>query len=77
MTYEGDYMELLTDDVPRTEKELMEMDNAVKAIKGWAFKDDEVWMRDTLVRILRGEAPYESFPWETRINDEHEEVTRI
>lgn len=65
MSYEGEYMELLPDEVPRSEKEVKEMDSAAQAIKGWGFKDDEMWMRDALVQIVKGEASYDGLPWET------------
>lgn len=66
MSYEGDYMKILSEDVPRTEKEVMEMENALQTIKGWRFRDDEVWMRDALVQILKGNASYDDLPWGTR-----------
>lgn len=62
-SYEGDYMEILTDEVPRSEKELLELENAITTVKGWTMRSEEEWMKDALIQLMKGEGDYEDLPW--------------
>jgi len=59
MNYEGDYLDIPGNDVPLSSEEIVEIDNAVRQIRGWEFRQGEEWMRDLLVCIISGEAKYE------------------
>jgi hypothetical protein len=70
MTYEGDYMILPEDicedegfEAPDTsEKDAIEMKNALEQIRGWHFKKGDEWARDTLLRLVSGEMSYDDLP---------------
>ncbi|KAI5861124.1 hypothetical protein GGS23DRAFT_154154 [Durotheca rogersii] len=62
MTYEGDHMEFLPDDQPLSDKEKLEMENAVGQINTWVFRDDEEWIRLALVQVVTGKASYDDLP---------------
>lgn len=64
MSYEGDYMDLPTDDVPWTPEELEDMRLAVEKIKGWTFRKEEEWMRTLLLQLIAAEKRYEDLPWQ-------------
>ncbi|KAK4234916.1 hypothetical protein C8A03DRAFT_37255 [Achaetomium macrosporum] len=51
MSYEGHYMQFLPNDPPLFNEEKLEIERAVKEIKGWRFRKVEEWIRDLLVDI--------------------------
>lgn len=68
MSYEGDYMEFPSNDVPLSTKELADIQHASDQIQGWAFRDDEEWMRELLLQIVSGKKDYSDLP--SRKSDE-------
>lgn len=62
MTYEGDYMTFVGDDVPLSRQEVAEMQAALQQIRAWVVRDEEEWMRETLARIVAGEMSYDDLP---------------
>ncbi|KAK0713198.1 hypothetical protein B0T26DRAFT_716747 [Lasiosphaeria miniovina] len=68
MSYEGDYMEILANDQPLSEGENLEIEQAVKVIKSWPFREDEEWIKDILVDIYTSKKTFLDFPWERRVN---------
>lgn len=62
MSYEGDYMEFPANGEPLTDKEVLEMENAVREIKSWVFRDDDEWMSEALIQIVQGKARYHDLP---------------
>lgn len=62
-SYEGDYLELPPDDQPWSEKEVREMENAVRALRGWEMKEGEEWIRSELIRAMTGVISYDDLPF--------------
>lgn len=63
MSYEGDYMEFPPDDQPLSEKEVAEMEHAVREIRSWVLNSDEEWMTEALVDVVvTGKACYHNLP---------------
>jgi hypothetical protein len=62
-SYEGDYEEILTDDVPLSESELLEIEKAVAEIKTWKMRDGEEWIRESLIKIVSCEMIETQLPW--------------
>ncbi|KAK0718170.1 hypothetical protein B0T26DRAFT_741222 [Lasiosphaeria miniovina] len=58
MSYEGDYMEILSNDQPLSEAEMLEIEHAVKEIRSWTFRKDEEWIKDMLIDIYTGRKPF-------------------
>ncbi|KAL6871875.1 hypothetical protein J3F83DRAFT_772574 [Trichoderma novae-zelandiae] len=53
-SYEGDYEEIIGNEVPLSESELLEIENAVAKIKSWEMRDGEEWIRENLIKIVSG-----------------------
>ncbi|KAI1469007.1 uncharacterized protein F4812DRAFT_425431 [Daldinia caldariorum] len=62
MSYEGDYHEISPDDQELSEKEVLEMSNAVNSIKEWEMKEGEEWIRDEIIKAMTGAASYDDLP---------------
>ncbi|KAK1597935.1 uncharacterized protein LY79DRAFT_539582 [Colletotrichum navitas] len=77
MSYPGDYMETPEDRVndeavgsreddedaaALAEKEALEMKDALNNIRGWHFRKNEDWNRETLIRLVSGKLRYEDLP---------------
>lgn len=52
MSYEENYMEFPPDDQPHSEKEVAEMEHAVREIRSQVFRGDEEWMTEALVDVV-------------------------
>ena len=63
MSYEGEYMELLPNDQPLSDEEILEMERAIKKVNNWVFKDDEEWIRRALVEVMSGKISYHALPY--------------
>jgi len=63
ITYEGDYMELKSDDEPETDVEKLERERAVDEVKLWGWRKDETWIGDALVALVAGKARYDDLPY--------------
>ncbi|KAI0842808.1 hypothetical protein F5Y06DRAFT_291804 [Hypoxylon sp. FL0890] len=59
MSQEGDYLEIPPDDQPWSEKEVLEMNNAVNSLKGWEMKEGEEWIRSDLIKAMTGAMSYD------------------
>ncbi|KAK2590065.1 hypothetical protein QQS21_012253 [Conoideocrella luteorostrata] len=62
MTYDGDYETFPDDDEPLSEKEIMEINNAVQSVKGWDVKSEDEWIKRELMSIIAGKSRYEDLP---------------
>lgn len=62
MSYEGDYMEIIPNEVPLSEEEVAEIQRAVSKIREWRMREGEDWIRDFLVQIVAGEKGYDDLP---------------
>ncbi|KAI1376607.1 hypothetical protein F4677DRAFT_83469 [Hypoxylon crocopeplum] len=62
MSYEGDYREIVPDDQPLSEKEVLEIENAIKELEGWEMKEGEEWIRSQLIQVITGKISYENLP---------------
>lgn len=63
MSYEGDYMEIIPNDVPLSDTEVAEIDDTESKMKKWAMRKDEEWIRDMLIQIVTGKKTYDDLPW--------------
>lgn len=61
MSYEGDYMEIPSDD-KLSDKEILEIENAEKEMNGWVLRDDQEWIRQTLIQLVTGKKHYDDLP---------------
>jgi len=57
MSYEGDYMEIVGNEVPLNEME-KEIEDAVEVMEGWEMRKGEEWIRRELIANMRGEKDY-------------------
>ena len=64
MSYEGDYMEFPPNDEPLSDKEVLEIENAVATMRKWAFRNDEEWIREALIQITTAKKRYEDLPYQ-------------
>ncbi|KAL7917203.1 hypothetical protein ACQKWADRAFT_307351 [Trichoderma austrokoningii] len=62
-SYEGDYEEILGNEVPLSESELLEIENAVAKIKFWEMRDGEEWIREDLIKLVSGTMTEDQLPW--------------
>ncbi|KAK2034104.1 hypothetical protein LX32DRAFT_579614 [Colletotrichum zoysiae] len=76
MSYEGSYLQNPEDDVDDeavgfqkdedaavlADKEASDMKNAVDNIRGWEFKKDGDWNRNTLIQLVTGKQRYDDLP---------------
>ncbi|KAK1834439.1 hypothetical protein QBC39DRAFT_252546 [Podospora conica] len=62
MSYEGDYMEIVGNEVPLSDAEKKEIEDAVGVMEGWAMREGEEWIRSDLIAIMRGEKRYNDLP---------------
>ncbi|GKT92624.1 hypothetical protein CT0861_01997 [Colletotrichum tofieldiae] len=77
MSYEGSYMTTPEDhaddeavdfqkhdedDAALAEKDALEMKDALNTIRGWCFRKNEDWNRDTLIQLVSGKLRYEELP---------------
>ncbi|KAH6605059.1 hypothetical protein Trco_006766 [Trichoderma cornu-damae] len=53
-SYEGDYEEMIGNEVPLSESELLEIENAVARIESWEMRDGEEWIRESLIKLASG-----------------------
>lgn len=53
-SYEGDYEEIIGNEVPLSESEVSEIGNAVARIKSWEMRDGEEWIRENLIKLVSG-----------------------
>lgn len=58
MSYEGDYMEIPSDD-KLSDKEILEIENAEKEMNCWVLRDDQEWIRQTLIQLIIGKKHYD------------------
>ncbi|KAI9656987.1 MAG: hypothetical protein M1829_000360 [Trizodia sp. TS-e1964] len=63
MSYEGAYMDFPANDVPFSDEEILEIENAVRAIESWHFRKDEEWIRKALILTITGKTRYEDLPY--------------
>lgn len=63
VSHEGDYGEIVPNEVPLSAKEILEIGNAVREVKSWEMKDGEEWMREHLVGIVSAKSSYHDLPW--------------
>lgn len=61
MSYEGDYMVHLPNSVPLSDAEVLEIEQAVAAVQGWKLREEDQWVKDTLVDIFKGKKDYNAF----------------
>lgn len=61
--YEGDYEEILGNEVPLSESELLEIENAVTKIKSWEMRDGEEWIKGNLIKLISCTLPGCELPW--------------
>lgn len=61
MSYEGDYMVHLPNSVPLSDAEVREIEQAVATVQGWKLREEDQWVKDTLVDIFRGKKDYLTF----------------
>ncbi|XXH05682.1 Transcription initiation factor TFIID subunit 2 [Hypoxylon texense] len=61
-SYEGDYYEIPPDDQPLSEKEVLEMANAVDNLKGWEMREGEEWIRSGIIKAMTGATSYHALP---------------
>ncbi|KAI2624936.1 hypothetical protein GGR54DRAFT_594197 [Hypoxylon sp. NC1633] len=61
-SYEGDYYEIPPEDQELSEKEVLEMTNAVNNMKEWEMKEGEEWIRDELIKAMTGATSYDDLP---------------
>lgn len=64
MSYEGDYMEIVENEVPLNEMEKKEIEDAVGVMEGWEMRKGEEWIRRELIAIMRGKKAYRDLPSE-------------
>lgn len=77
MSYEGSYLKTAEDEVNDeavdfwendedkavlAEKEALEIKDALNKIRGWHFRKNEDWTRDTLIQLVSGKILYEELP---------------
>ncbi|UKZ75825.1 hypothetical protein TrVFT333_003519 [Trichoderma virens FT-333] len=62
-SYEGDYEEIIGNEVPLSESELLEIENAVTEIKSWEMRDGEEWIRENLLKLVSGTMTEDQLPW--------------
>ena len=62
-SYEGDYEEIIGNEVPLSESELLEIENAVARIKSWEMRDGEEWIRENLIKLVSGTIDEGQLPW--------------
>ncbi|KAL7818455.1 hypothetical protein V8C26DRAFT_43074 [Trichoderma gracile] len=62
-SYEGDYEEVIGNEVPLSESELVEIDNAVAKIKSWEMRDGEEWIRENLIKLVSCAMTGDQLPW--------------
>ena len=64
MSYEGQYMELPPNDQSLSDKEILEIENAVGEMNRWVLRNDQEWIRETLIQIVTGKKPYHDLPYQ-------------
>lgn len=64
MSYEGHYMEFPSNDEPLSDKEVLEIQNAVVEMRKWVFRSEEEWIRDALIEITTAKKRYEDLPYQ-------------
>ncbi|KAL7786375.1 hypothetical protein V8C37DRAFT_392132 [Trichoderma ceciliae] len=62
-SYEGDYEEIIGNEVPLSESELLEIENAVAKIKSWEMRDGEEWIRENLIKLVSCTMTEDQLPW--------------
>jgi hypothetical protein len=62
MSYEGDYMEFVENEVPLNDMERKEIEYAVGVMEGWEMRKGGEWIRRVLIEIMRGEKDYHDLP---------------
>ncbi|KAI1135381.1 hypothetical protein F5Y05DRAFT_180910 [Hypoxylon sp. FL0543] len=64
MSYEGDYYVIPPDDEPLSEKEVLEMNDAVNKVKCWEMRKGEEWIRSELIKAMTGAISYDDLPFQ-------------
>ncbi|KAF6809916.1 hypothetical protein CSOJ01_06625, partial [Colletotrichum sojae] len=76
LSYEGNYMDdeavgiweddedeaVLAKRAEKAKKAALEMEDALNNIRGWHFRTNEKWTRDTLIQLVFGKIDYEKLP---------------
>jgi hypothetical protein len=63
-SYEGDWMEIPSNDTPRSEKEIAEIENAVATVTKWELRPEDEWVRQNLLDLVAGKMEYTSLPYQ-------------
>ncbi|KAF2395891.1 hypothetical protein EJ06DRAFT_484483 [Trichodelitschia bisporula] len=61
-SYEGDYAVTLPNEVLLSEKEVAEIENAIKTVKGWTFRSGEEWIGRYICQAIRNEREWNQLP---------------
>jgi hypothetical protein len=61
-SYEGDWMEIASNDTPLSEKEIAEIENAVATVTKWELRPEDDWVRQNLLDLVAGKMEYTSLP---------------
>lgn len=61
MSYEGNYMEILPNSVSLSDAEVLEIEQAIATVQGWKLRQEDQWVKDTLVDIFRRKKDYLAF----------------
>ena len=64
MSYEGHYMEIPSNDQPLSDEEILETENAVEEMNRWVMKNDQEWIRETLIQMITGKKRYYDLPYQ-------------
>lgn len=63
MSYEGDYEEIIGNEVPLSESELLEIESAVAKIKACEMRDGEEWIKENLIKMVSCSMTGDQLPW--------------
>ena len=62
-SYEGDWIEIPSNDTPRSEKEIAEIENAVATVTKWELRPEDEWVRQNLLDLVAGKMEYTGLPY--------------
>lgn len=60
---EEGYWQILDNDVPLSESELLEVESAVATINSWEMRDGEEWIKENLIKIVSCTMVANQLPW--------------
>ena len=63
MSYEGQYLELPPNDQPLSDKENLEIENAIGEMNRWILRNDQEWIRETLIQMVTGKKRFRDLPY--------------